>query len=360
LRDSKAIYLALSAFIFGLVAITRYIGAVYIFAAATVLLLDIRLEIRARLKNLLLFLIISTLPLLLWMMRNFIAIGKFSNRTMGLNTDTLERDFNVGFRSVMNWFLPLRIVELIQSRFFIAIGTTLLVLITFLIIIAFLHFRARQEKDEMRIVPDPFTVLVVFTLFFLFGLAFSVLLTSPTPDVSERILGPAYILILMLVVLVIGAAIRTKRWFILLVMIGLVIFLFRNKAVYSYWVVRDIHGGEGRFYTSRGWRNSPVIAELEAYSDRLIYTDDIAAVYLLAGRYSSLIPIRIDLSTRLPNEDYLQNLASVRDTVSSGDGIIVLFSPYSIPHEYAPLDDLIEGFEIIYESSNGMIVSEHP
>ncbi len=360
LRDSKTFYLVFSALVFGWVAITRYIGAVYIFAALVVLVLDTRLEIRARLKNLLLFLVISTSPLALWMMRNFIAVGKISNRTLGLNTETLERDFNVGFRSVMNWFLPLRIVELIQSKFFITIGTTIFVLIAALIIITFLHFKARQDKDEMRIVPNPFTVLVVFTLSFLFGLAFSVLLTSPTPDVSERILGPAYVLILMLVVLVIGAAIRTKRWVILLVTIGLVVFLFRNKAVYSYWVVRDIHGGEGRFYTSRGWRNSPVIAELEAYPDRIIYTDDIAAVYLLAGRYSSLIPIRIDLSTGTPNEDYLQTLASVRNTVSSGDGIIVLFSPYSLPHEYAPLEDLIEGFEILYESSNGIIVSASP
>ena len=164
----------------------------------------------------------------------------------------------------------------------------------------------------------------------------------------------------MLVVLVIGAAIKTKKWIILLITIGLVVFLFRNKAVYSYWVVRDIHGGEGRFYTSRGWRNSPVIAELEAYPDHLIYTDDIAAVYLLAGRYSSMIPIRIDLSTHLPNEDYLQTIASVRDTVSSGEAIIVLFSPNSLAHEYVPLDDLIEGFEIVYVSSNGMIVSAYP
>ena len=360
LRDSNAIYLVLSAFVFGLVAITRYIGAVYIFATLTVLMLDIRLEIRARLKNLLRFLIISTLPLAFWMMRNFLAVGKVSNRTLGLNTVTLERDFNVGFKSVLNWFLPLRIVEILQSRLIMAIGTTILVLIAILIIVAFLHFKAREDKDEMRIVPDPFTVLVIFALFFLLGLALSVLLTSPTPDISERILGPAYVLILMIVVLVIGAAIRTKKWIILLITIGLVVFLFRNKAVYTYWIVRDIHGGEGRFYTSRGWRNSPVIAELASYPDHLIYTDDIAAMYLLAGRYSSLIPIRIDLSTRLPNEDYLQTLASVRDTVSSGEAIIVLFSPYSIAHEYVPLDDLIEGFEILYESSNGMIVSASP
>ncbi|MFA9404097.1 MAG: hypothetical protein ACERKY_13655, partial [Anaerolineales bacterium] len=248
----------------------------------------------------------------------------------------------------------------LQSRLIMAIGTTLLVLIAVLVIIAFLHFKAREDKDEMRIVPDPFTVLVIFALFFLFGLALSVLLTSPTPDISERILGPAYVFILMLVVLVIGAAIRTKKWIILLITIGLVVFLFRNKAVYSYWVVRDIHGGEGRFYTSRGWRNSPVIAELAAYPDHLIYTDDIAAVYLLAGRYSSLIPIRIDLGTRLPNEDYLQTLASVRDTVSSGKAIIVLFSANSLANEYAPLDDLTEDFEIVYESSNSMIFSASP
>ena len=360
LRDSKIISLVLSAFVFGLVAITRYIGAVYIFAALAVLILDIRLEIRARLKNLLLFLIISTLPLAIWMIRNFIALGKVSNRTLGLNTETLGRDFSLGFRSVTNWFLPLRIVELMQSRQYITIGVTILALLTLSIIIVFLHFMARQDKDKMRIVPDPFTVLVIFALFFLFGLSFSVLLTSPTPDVSERILGPVYVLILMLVVLVIGAAIRTKKWILLLITIGLVVFLFRNKAVYSYWVVRDIHGGEGRFYTSRSWRNSPVIAELEAYPDHLIYTDDIAAVYLLAGRYSSLIPIRIDLSTRLPNEDYLQTLASVRDTVSSGEAIIVLFSPNSLAHEYVLLEDLVEGFEVLYESSNGMIFSAYP
>ena len=360
LRDSNAIHLVLSAFVFGLVAITRYIGAVYIFAALTVLMLDIRLEVRARLKNIILFFIIATLPLALWMFRNALALGKVSNRTLGLNTETLERDFNIGFKSVLNWFLPLRIVEILQSRLTIAIGTTLLVLIAILIIIAFLHFKARKDKDEMGIVPDSFMVLVIFALFFLLGLALSVLLTSPTPDISERILGPAYVLIIMLVILVIGAAIRTKKWFILLITIGLVVFLFRNKAVYSYWVVRDIHGGEGRFYTSRGWRNSPVIAELEAYPDHLIYTDDIAAVYLLAGRYSSLIPIRIDLSTHLPNEDYLQTLASVRDTVSSGKAIIVLFSANSLANEYAPLDDLTEDFEIVYESSNSMIFSASP
>ena len=357
LRRSSRIFLFLSALSIGLCAITRYIGFVYIPASILVLMLDQRLEIRERTRNAGAFLLIAGLPTLLWMLRNYILLDKFSNRTLAWGSQHFEWNLTIGLGIVLNWFLPLRIVEMIQSRFMFILIASMLGVITLLVIIFILYRRARGRTAMMDIVPDPFTILTIFALAFMGGMAFSVLLTLPTPDVNERILGPAYVFILMLITLAIGAALQTRKWIILLPVFILVAFLFRNKAVYAYWVIRDIHGSPGRFYTTEGWRNSPLIYELAAYPDETIYTDDIAAVYLHAERYSNLIPLQYDMSTGEPNANYAMSLKSVRDQVRSGDAIVVLFKPNSMSTAFVPLDELINGFEVVYEASGGIIVA---
>jgi hypothetical protein len=127
------------------------------------------------------------------------------------------------------------------------------------------------------------SVIGLYILSYLGLIAFSYLFSRPGTDLVERTLLPVYPAILALVVALLTWLWSFRRvWLRALVVFACAVFL-RNKVVYTANVLDDLMT-RGKGYASSSWRESPTIAVLKQLSPDLVYTDDIAAVYLLANR----------------------------------------------------------------------------
>jgi hypothetical protein len=202
-------------------------------------------------------------------------------------------------------------------------------------------------------------VIGLHSLAFLGLLGFSYLYSRPGTDLNERTLSPLYPATLALVVAMLAWLWSSRRaWLRALVLVACVVFL-RNKAVYTYGVVDDLMS-RGQGYASTAWRESPTIAALIELSPDLVYTDDIAAVYLLANRNVYLVPLRFESVTGLPRSDYEESLETMRQRIDGQRALLVLFQPDSLPSEMAPLDRLVAGLAPLAILDDGVIYGPGP
>ena len=123
------------------------------------------------------------------------------------------------------------------------------------------------------------------------------------------------------------------------VIVGLLILLLvRNKLVYDYWTIRDL-GADGLGYAGRAWRSSATIRAVVGMNPGVIYTNDTAAIYLLADRHSYVVPWALpdydpDSAARIEDQ--------MRDVLLDRNGAVVLFGTGDLPvgwsHETLQVD----------------------
>lgn len=278
----------LGALAFGLAALTRYAGLALPVAGTAFLWIDPRTTWRRRMVETAWMLSLGLMPLMAWMMRNAILTGQTGGRSFGPNLALwpLVRDETVSI--VLKWFVPLRLVEFVMARPVLV----LMVVCIAVMAAAMLAGKLLRRSTRLTVVSDPGwsgLLLMFLCSVALLGVVFSAaLLSSPGADVIDRVLSPVYPL--LVVVLVEGLAwLWGKRRVALRVGIALlVLLLLLDKTMYEYWTIRGSIRGLG--YTSPAWRTSATIREVIAMDPDAIYTNDTAAVYLLAGRPAYLIP----------------------------------------------------------------------
>ncbi len=338
-------FLAAAGLAVGLACLTRYVGLALAVASVVVLLLDNRAGWRRRLSNAGLLLALSVGLTVAWFARNLLLTGESGGRAFGWYPDTFSQAIGQGLPIILNWFLPLQLVTWLVQRpamlWLLAAGG--------LLVVGLLLWR------EVKAGPGGALRLVVLYLAFYLGF---VVLTSlffkPGSDVDERILFPAYICLLAILISALRRLWDYRNWLLRGAVVLLCVVLVRNKIVYSYWIVHNLQQ-DGQRYASAAWRESPTIAEINSLSPSIIYTDDIAAVYLLANRFSYTIPRRLDAVTNAPLPGYPEALQSMRDRIASGEAVLVLFQPGSLPPDMAPLEDVTQGLTPIYTFPDGVI-----
>ncbi len=107
----------------------------------------------------------------------------------------------------------------------------------------------------------------------------------------------------------------------------LLVLLVRNKLVYTYWTLRELRA-DGLGYSSSAWRTSETIEKAVALDPGVIYTNDTAAVYLLANRPSYVVP------WGLPDYDpgvSAQLEAEMMAVLIEKEGALVLFGSGDLP-----------------------------
>jgi hypothetical protein len=176
---------------------------------------------------------------------------------------------------------------------------------------------------------------------------FAALFSSPGADVDERVLSPVYPLLWL--TLVAGLAwLWSRRQIALRAVVGiLILLLMRNKLVYDYWTIREL-SADGLGFASRAWQSSATIRQIESLGPGVIYTNDIAAIYLLADRPSYLVPWTLpdyDPDTAQEAEAELERALVERD------GVVVLFGSGLLPEGWSGVP-----FRVAHESADGVIL----
>jgi hypothetical protein len=352
LENQRTLFFVIGVFAASCAYLARYTGLSLIVALSLLLLVAPSVSIKRRLIRASIFFSVGILPTSMWFLRNWLVTGQIAGRTFGRNASGLLEGSTQAMSIILNWFLPLNLVEWLQVRTPILSVMGLIGILGLGLVVVFC-VRAWSNRMRTR-QTSAVTTLGIYILTYLGLMGYSYLFSRPGTDLIERTFSPIYPLLLAMLVKILHW-IWEVRWVWLRAVIVLAyLILLRNKALYTYHVVDGlINNGQG--YTSNTWRESETIKTMNELSPDLVYTDDIAAVYLLSNTNVYLVPLRLDLVDGSPRSDYENNLRLMHQRIEHQQALLVLFEPDSLLPEMASFDRLVDGLDPIAVFDDGVI-----
>ncbi len=355
-REGRILWLIASALSVSLACLLRYVGVSLYITLVVVLSLEMLRKKSREIRNLAIFTAISLAPIGYIFYRNYLLTSavntyRFSAevRNIKLLEDTIV--------TMSDWFLPGSIVEVFRSHVAL-LGILFFISLLVLLGGAIVLMWRISDIDRKANFPNHYWAIGMLYFCVYFGVIYlSITRTLSPPNMGERILAPAY-LSLLLIFFGFATFFWNKRSWVLHIGLVLVIILFiRQKFAWAKgYLTQARFNGLG--YASLAWKSSETIQALREMDTDIIYTDNVAAVYILADRRAYNIPLEfkiqtaeIDFTGETPQE--------FRMRMESEDAVLVLVGGISgMPGGYGN-DDISEGLTQIAKYNDGLIYA-HP
>jgi hypothetical protein len=278
--------LILFSFSAGLVCITRYTGIVIIITGLCFIILSEHRNKAERIQQSLIFLFISSTPLCVWLVRDFILSRTLVGQR-GTSSFTLSQNLKLFYCTTLQWYLPLNAV----STGFILI---------FVIISAWIFSESGWKKTlNYEVIKIIFPSLLFVLLYS--GLIIVSSTTTAYDTIADRLLSPIIIPTLFIVFVIMDRAIiLLKKYFhhrliFSLYIVGLLLLI-------NYQVKNTIHIIEGHIayggwgYSSKSWRESETIKFLNKHpklmQNKTVFSNEPEAVYILTNIKSQRSPAK--------------------------------------------------------------------
>lgn len=320
-RDAHWLWLVACGILVGFAYLTRYAGLALV-ATFIVALFILHGTWRKRLTSSAIFLG-GALPWVIgWAIYNQLVGGTATNRDLVWHPVTAD-NLDMGLRTAAAFLVPVEPWRSALSKVpFLFAGLVVLLMgaaLIWVIIKARDYPRAKTGTPAPRIVA--FTNgLYVFC--YLGAITASMSLFDASTKFRVRILAPAYVALLILLV-VFGVWLWQRRREAAIV-VGLLVF---SMAIYGQaaTVTQLAKGGQG--YASFKWYDSKAMALLRQLPPgTMIYTNEPQAVYLYTGRGTYVLPDRFDPVTAEPRPGFQQGIMEMQAQIKAGQAVLALFS----------------------------------
>jgi hypothetical protein len=358
-KSEKNIWLVVTACLAAFAYLTRYAGLALLLTFMVTLVL-LQEPWKKRLTNVMIFLG-SALPFMLgWGIRNILVADNATNRMLVFHPITAE-NIDIGLHNFSEFLIPVetwrRTLIKIPDLFFI-----LLFLIAGVLLVWLLYKGLR--KFFRPATPRPEVMTFTHGLY-VYGYLLSIIATMLLFDASTkfklRILVPAYVSLLVLLV-ALGYWLWEKRSVVGRGFVMVIAILILSLSVYdTAGLVAKLHKG-GQGYASFQWYDSQAMRFLSALPKNVrIYTNQPGPVYLYAKRPSYVLPDHIDPVTDLPRAGYEQGVKSLQKDVLSGNAVLALFKFGSESEDVQSMYiQLSNGLFLARDTHGDKIYSAHP
>ncbi|OGO20092.1 MAG: hypothetical protein A2Z14_04705 [Chloroflexi bacterium RBG_16_48_8] len=353
--------LALSAMVAGAAILTRYIGvSILIVGMIGHQIFKFERDRKRRWQDTLLFLVISGLPVGIFLTRNVILTGNATNRPMPFWHPPDFEEWLRGAQTLLEWLFPSEILLDMSP------SVKIIVLITTISGLGFISCFAIKRYPIQKIsggnIRQSFLLL---TGIYLFTYSIFVLMTVLFFDImtllDQRILSPIYLPGLLFLLLILSLW-WEKSGKVAKILIGCVcLALLGSQVLRTIDLARELRE-EPRGYASGIYRNSPTVEYVRQLPDVPVYTNDIPALYFWADRMSIYIPSRINPSTQKNNslEDYQQALHNMRYRMSHDNALLVIVGPDPFSRlTQNHLEELTEDLVLIAQFDDGLVYQYH-
>jgi hypothetical protein len=285
IKTGKYLDLVVSALFVAAAFISRYTGVALLISGMLCLMFFPAWKWKRRIIDMFVFGGIACLPMLIWLGWAYKQTGMIGERALRLpDIFALSVRFRLAFSAILwDWvpFLPADAGYNIQKW-------SLLVVFAFLTVVCGLMIRSiRDNKADFIMfwmglfVIYAFVYIVVYLLAYLFSL--------PTPDLIPRIFSPFLIATWLVILSCLFLLARQFRWLIVLPMLMVFSFIIIEFPGNAKHIIAMHEDGNG--YTSRKWRESPMIAALaDLPVETQIVTNEPAAVLFLTGHPAHFLP----------------------------------------------------------------------
>jgi hypothetical protein len=338
--------------------LTRYVGAA-LWATGVLVILHFSKETwKERLKCAAVFSLIGLFPTALWITRNIRVAGTVAAREMGFHPITMDQ-LRSGLDSISSWLLPGADPD--------ARGVSFLVIAALLILVVVLR-RGGVRQTPAAAGQEGLAKLPLLLVLYIgvYGLMMLVVISffDAYMTLDNRYLYPIYVATLVLVLCLaprfFGSFVRGRLacYFGIacsLVFSGLYLIQGSSMILFSY--------NYGIGYSSRSWKQSSLLDRVRSLDARISLVSNAPdVVYLLTGRAASMIPSKINPTTRKENEAYPSELDAVRNQLRQQNGVLVFFKTITW-RWYLPSEEELKGalgLQVVAEERDGSIYQAKP
>ena len=329
-RPPRPVFLWLAAIASSLGAFTRFVGLGLILACGMALVLLLRKPLSARLKEAMSFMAVAVAPMIAFTIRNFAVKGSAANRPAPFWHPPPPEVWRGGLVLFLKWLLPDRVAAFLTDSSSMSLVTFLFLSVGAIWLGLRLARRANATSSP-SLVLSHLSVQALFCLVYLGLIVFTVLLLDRLTPIDERILAPLHLSILLILALAAahlsGSSSARARLSVAILCLGFAAFQIYRSGLIVESLARDGHG-----YSSERWRTSPTLAYARGLPAVPIFSNNLPAMYFIAGRTAYAIPSPTNLSNLEPNPSYGNELEEMRHLLRQGDGFLVLvgFAPTDV------------------------------
>jgi hypothetical protein len=324
LERSRPLPLLASSILIGLAFLTRYIGISLVITGCLCILLFSRSNLLRKCIDATIFGMVSLCAIILWIVRNREVAGTLTNRAIVSHPITLDH-LNSGVFTVSKWlYMPqdwplyVRVILLAIFAFVMLAGYAILF---------GKWITSRENRHDKRLLYYP-SLSILFMVSYTLCLGLSISFVDAHTPVDNRILSPLYAVIVIGIVCLsyhLWCTFGKKQIaIIMLALASLAIILC--QIVYSVPLIASLHY-DGGGYSSKYWKHSRVMDIIKSLpDDAVIYTNGPDAIEILTGKGSTMLPVKVHAVTRLKNENFLSEFASIVEQINNGKAILVYFN----------------------------------
>jgi 4-amino-4-deoxy-L-arabinose transferase-like glycosyltransferase len=320
IESEKRSLLILSAFIAGILLITRYaaiglLGGIFIY-----LLFFYRTNIKEKLLSFLIFMAVLILTVLPWIIYTEVAGNGESIRSFVFHLFSL-RDLEDMINTFKSWLLP----ESFGFGSFI-LPILLIITVIFLIFIPVKYADIKKQLFFNLLLNKSFMIIMLsMSLSYLFFLLLAITFFDAQTMLDNRMLSPLYLTGLLLIIPLLNWLFSDRR-----ILIAGFIFLFiviSGMSVHSYQVWHD-HYLHGRGYTSKYWKDSETLKKLVDLKEYAFYSNGVDVIKLYFPEKAMTVkrlPTWRNPHTLKKNELYEFKKLEMKQLISDGSHILVYF-----------------------------------
>jgi 4-amino-4-deoxy-L-arabinose transferase-like glycosyltransferase len=316
LEGSQAWTLYCASLIIGLSCLVRYVGMAFLPTGGALILFLSTARWRQRIVTAAQFMILGSVPLAAWVLRNFFAAGNVVNRTFGIHpprlTDLLPALDTAGY-----WLLPIGIVE--NTPMFsrsIVVATLLLVV----------WLGVRQHLLKSRYIQALVCCLMGYALFLLVSMSFN----DQPLYYDTRTLALPYMIVMIFTLCAVTNWIRSvgqdkksSRIFVfgMLMKVVLAVQMINGIA----WLKQSYVDGIG--FAIEPWRTSDLIGFVRFAPGPLrVFSNAPDFIYTLANKPAVMIPRKVNPNNYKPNDRYSNEMDAMHEQLMNSDSVIVYFN----------------------------------
>lgn len=312
-------WLMLSAVLFSLACLTRYTGGAFVLGGAVCIMAFARIPIRRRLLTLALFVVVSSIPIALFVFRNLLVTERMHPVDPSFHLISLSFLWQ-GVNVALSCFLPG-----MRSWFLLKAGLALTFAILFLAFgwHTWKHGELRTRLSHLL----PAGMALVFATTYLAYHVLAATSLSSTIRLQTRYFVPLHSLLIIAVAVFFSSmmqAAKRKRAIGLLVAAFCTLLIVQN---FRTSVARAVGiRTNGLYFTALSWTNSETISWLKRLKlNGPIYSNYHDVIYWYTGRSALQLPKRFDENKRQLRTEYTAEMATMFQEIRSKNGVIVYF-----------------------------------
>jgi len=320
LDKKKISLLIISAFFISLAFLSRYIGIALVMAGTVGILFFNNENIKKKIIKSVIFIIISCLPISIWLVRTMIVGKNLTDRRIVFHPISLD-EIKAVPGIILRWFLAR---DLLWMQNWIAFSFFIIIVIAGFVVIWRKKIEGFNKSQFFKIV----LLLYIFIVNYMFFLIISkTFFDAKIPVAQDRLLFPVLVSFLVIGVLFIhGFLSLFNKNIVVRVFVFIILVIISGSYVYNCisWSNNAYKNGQG--YARKYFLQSEIIEEIKKLPDsKIIYTDATDIIYLFAGRVSYVLPVERNPYTTEINDNYQSQIKKMFEEINNRKGVIVDF-----------------------------------